>query len=82
MSKNQAASLLVGCAKLGKPPSPDILVAFWQVVERDGANSANFVANAAWALAVLQARLHGWHRTVGGHSLASWYFTVNLQPHK
>ena len=47
-----ASAFLVGCAKLGISPGPEVLGRCLEVALREGRSQE--VANTAWALAVLQ----------------------------
>ena len=53
-----AATLLVGCAKLGRHPGPEVRQQCWEAVGSQKAVQSNprGVSNAAWALAVLEVR--------------------------
>jgi hypothetical protein len=53
---------LIGCARLGFHPGPEVIAACWEAVLRAGALDVQAVANAALALAMLEVRRRPWQR--------------------
>ncbi len=53
---------MIGCARLGFHPGPEVIAACWEAVLRAGALDVQAVANAALALAMLEVRRRPWQR--------------------
>ncbi len=75
-----ASTALLGCAKLGLHPGRRAIQACWEAVVRGGEGDPQGVANAAWALAVLEVSLV-WDLAYPTpvaltHSSATWWLLI------
>jgi hypothetical protein len=63
LTSSAGAAALLGCARLGIHPGPEVIAACWEAVLRTGTLNLQAVANTALALAMLEVRRRPWQLT-------------------